>query len=53
MCSNAVPDRDVVMAVVERFRAVMAELVELGLDALDVPDLFADSRFIRLMSQSA
>jgi hypothetical protein len=29
------------MAVVERYRAVMAELVELGLEALDVPDLFA------------
>jgi len=30
-----------VMAVVERYRAVMAELMELGLDALDVPGLFA------------
>ena len=31
-------DRDGVMAVVERFRATVTELVELRLDALDVPE---------------
>ena len=41
MRSNAVLDRDGVMAVVERYRAAVTELVNLPLDALGVADLFA------------
>jgi hypothetical protein len=40
MRSNAAVDRDGVMAVLERYRAVVSELIDLPLDALDVPDLF-------------
>ena len=41
MRSNAVLDRDGVMAVVERYRAAVTELVNLPLDALGVADSFA------------
>ena len=41
MRSNAVLDRDGVMAVVERYRGALSELVNLPLDALGVADLFA------------
>src|SRR5215471_2246988 len=40
MRSSQALDRDGVMAVLERYRAAVSELVELRLDALDVPDLF-------------
>ena len=41
MRSNAVLDRDGVLAVVERYRGAVTELVNLPLDALGVADLFA------------
>jgi hypothetical protein len=40
MRSSAALDRDDVMAVLARYRAAVSELVELRVDALDVPDLF-------------
>jgi len=41
MCSNQVLDRDAVLAVVDRYRAAVTELVNLRLDALGAADLFA------------
>ncbi len=41
MRSNSVRDRDGVLAVVERYRAAVVELIGLQLDAVEVPDLFA------------
>lgn len=41
MCSNRLFDRDEVMAVVERFQAAVTELINLPVDVLGVPDLFA------------
>jgi hypothetical protein len=40
MRSNTVLDRDGVMAALERYRAAISELVDMPLDALDIPDLF-------------
>src|ERR1700739_4856712 len=40
MRSSSALDRNGVMAVLEKYRAAVSELVELRLDALDVPDLF-------------
>ena len=41
MRSNAVLDRDGVMAVVDRYRVALSELVDLPLDGLGLADLFA------------
>ena len=41
MRSNAVLDRDGVLAVVERYRVALSELVDLPLDGLGLADLFA------------
>ena len=40
MSSDAVLDRDGVMAVLERFRAAASELADLPMDMLDIADLF-------------